>query len=384
MPVLTKLPAAREAELPAIREKWLGIGLRTGTGDPARAWEGAKLAYRTAGRAEPKLHLWMRSPIEMLICCYVLRNTQVRAQVLDQVLAQVSAQVSAQVRAQVLDQVGAQVRDQVRDQVLDQVGAQVRDQVSDQVGAQVSDQVLDQVSDQVRAQVRAQVRDQVGAQVRADPEIRALAWRFSWYTPGQFDGAWWISYYEALREWCDFKRLEGLTMIAESCAWAFTFPDIVIFCAPPVRIERDERNRLHSDTGAAVLFADGWGVWAHHGTRVPRQVIEAPETLAAAQVRDEPNAEVRRAMLERFGTERYLREIGARAIDRSDYGTLYRAELADDEPLVVVEVENSTPEPDGTRKMYFLRVPPAIETAREAVAWTFGVSAKEYDLQAQT
>ena len=32
---------------------------------------------------------------------------------------------------------------------------------------------------------------------------------------------------------------------------------------------------------------------------------------------------------------------------------------------------NSTPEPDGTRRTYFLRVPPQMRTAREAVAWTF-------------
>ena len=44
----------------------------------------------------------------------------------------------------------------------------------------------------------------------------------------------------------------------------------------------------------------------------------------------------------------------------------------------MVEVVNSTPEPDGTRKTYFLRVPPTTRTAREAVAWTFGLRADAY------
>ena len=44
----------------------------------------------------------------------------------------------------------------------------------------------------------------------------------------------------------------------------------------------------------------------------------------------------------------------------------------------MVEVRNSTPEPDGSRKTYFLRVPPTVRTAREAVAWTFGLGAVEY------
>jgi hypothetical protein len=44
----------------------------------------------------------------------------------------------------------------------------------------------------------------------------------------------------------------------------------------------------------------------------------------------------------------------------------------------MVEVINATPEPDGSRKRYWLRVPPYMRTAREAVAWTFGLSGKEY------
>jgi len=51
---------------------------------------------------------------------------------------------------------------------------------------------------------------------------------------------------------------------------------------------------------------------------------------------------------------------------------------------VVVEVLNSTPEPDGSRKTYFLRVPPRTSTAHEAVAWTFGMDAAEYSPITQT
>ena len=49
-----------------------------------------------------------------------------------------------------------------------------------------------------------------------------------------------------------------------------------------------------------------------------------------------------------------------------------------DEPVAMVEVVNSTPEPDGSRRTYFLRVPPSMRRAREAVAWTFGMAGHEY------
>jgi hypothetical protein len=53
---------------------------------------------------------------------------------------------------------------------------------------------------------------------------------------------------------------------------------------------------------------------------------------------------------------------------------LYRAEIPGDEPLVMVRVLNSTPEADGSRKAFFLRVPPDMSLA-QAVVW---MSADEY------
>jgi len=47
-------------------------------------------------------------------------------------------------------------------------------------------------------------------------------------------------------------------------------------------------------------------------------------------------------------------------------------------------VTNSTPEPEGHLKKYFIRVPPATRTAREGVAWTFGMGPQEYNPKKQT
>ena len=77
-------------------------------------------------------------------------------------------------------------------------------------------------------------------------------------------------------------------------------------------------------------------------------------------------------LLDRIGYERFLDLAGTHLVAQDDFGKLWRSELRiDGEPLHVVEVVNSTPEPDGTHRRYFLRVPHD-RTAREAVAWTFG------------
>jgi hypothetical protein len=102
------------------------------------------------------------------------------------------------------------------------------------------------------------------------------------------------------------------------------------------------------------------------------------------QIQAETNAEVRRVMLEHFGYDRYLRECKAAKVHSDECGVLWRVSMAGDEPLVMVEVVNSTPEPDGTRRTYFLRVPPNTTTARAGVAWTFGLAEEEYAPLAQT
>lgn len=149
-------------------------------------------------------------------------------------------------------------------------------------------------------------------------------------------------------------------------------------------LQRDEQGRLHSGEGQAVGYSDGWGVWAWHGVRVPAKVIEAPETLGAAAIQAEPNVEIRRVMIERYGQERYLRESGAQQIHQDDWGTLWRVDIPGDEPLVMVEVVNSTPEPDGSFRNYMLRVPLQMRRAKQAVAWTFGLTEAGYGPAVQT
>jgi hypothetical protein len=117
---------------------------------------------------------------------------------------------------------------------------------------------------------------------------------------------------------------------------------------------------------------------------IPSDLAAELPTLTADRISAESNAELRRVMLEHFGYDRYLREAGARTLHQDETGTLWYLALPGDEPLVMVEVVNATPEPDGTSRVYWLRVPPTTRTAREGVAWTFGLTADEYQPMVQT
>jgi hypothetical protein len=68
----------------------------------------------------------------------------------------------------------------------------------------------------------------------------------------------------------------------------------------------------------------------------------------------------------------------AKKLAEDEFGELYQTEITGDEPICMIKLVNSTPGPDGEFKNYWLRVPPDMKTARQAVAWTFGMTPDEY------
>lgn len=174
------------------------------------------------------------------------------------------------------------------------------------------------------------------------------------------------------------QRLAGLAGVARSAAWWWPYANVVILTDRPDELHRDNIGRLHAADTPALHYSDGFALHAWRGMPIPSDLVERLSKLTYSQIAAERNAELRRVMLEHFGYERYLREARARKVGEDECGVLWRLPFADDEPLTMVEVINSTPEPDGTSRVYWLRVPPDTRTAREGVAWTFGLTEEEY------
>jgi hypothetical protein len=213
--------------------------------------------------------------------------------------------------------------------------------------------------------------------------------------PGQFDGV--------TPEWAAIERVFGrpfyspksgstgererlalrLELIRSAGPW-WALQGLEIATERPLRLAHDAEGRLHSDSGPALAYGDGYTAWFWHGVSVDREIIESPGSITIDAIDQEGNAERRRVMVERFGPERLVREGNAELVHEDETGRLWRRSMGPfsrwggEEPIVMVEVLNSTPEPDGSRKTYFLRVPPRTETARAGVAWTFGLEPDEY------
>lgn len=133
----------------------------------------------------------------------------------------------------------------------------------------------------------------------------------------------------------------------------------------------------HSLKGPAIYFKDGdpCNIYSVFGVRVDPYVVDNPEQITVEDIEKEQNLEVKRVKIDQYGQARYLQDSGATVVNHDDFGTLYRKDIEGDEPLMMVKVVNSTPEPDGTFRDYFIRVDPnaygGLKTARQAVASTF-------------
>jgi hypothetical protein len=200
-----------------------------------------------------------------------------------------------------------------------------------------------------------------------------------------FSGFWshldagFLSFYDTVAAFgFDFPSVDGILTIAKSAGFWWPFRKVAVLTDRPTEIALDESRRPHNTNGPAVRYSDGFEVWAFKGVRVPRDVIERPDLLTAERIRNESNAETRRVMLERFGFDRFVQEGGATVVHGDECRELLRIEINDDEPLVMMKVRNSTPEADGSHKDYLLRVPPSMERAKQAVAWTFDIPELEY------
>lgn len=229
-----------------------------------------------------------------------------------------------------------------------------------------------QISNAMRSKVK----------VQRQPAQAILTHGTRWMTQMIDVGFWRLLGYQ--RETEHLKSM--FPLLTESPCIAL-FSDICWVLERPERLEFDDRNRLHSLTGPAVQTRDGFEIYAVHGIRVDKYMVLEPHKIKLDKVDTERNIEVRRVLIDLYGMDRYLQDSGALIVDEREphIGVLYRRRnTPPEEDLQVVKVRNSTPEPDGTYKDYFLKVPPFIQTARAGVAWTFGLRADQYKPERET
>ncbi|EKX67343.1 DUF6745 domain-containing protein [Streptomyces ipomoeae] len=365
---------------------WRAVAAATGPGDRARTEAGIRLAYRRAGLPEPARIVWARSPLEAV-----------------RLLSGAPAE-----DGETLPETGPSVRDAVRNGPI----AAERDRLHTGLGPtgwsdhwRATGADLWETTRPLVDRVRTGIVEALAPDDRKEEtRIRLLLLDA---VLGQHEAAW-LTAFDTTPDTPTLDTstpdttsdapaannadpdpdpepvLDGLTEVARTAGWWWPYENVAVVSERPTQLHRDEAGRLDRGDGPALAYSDGFALHAWRGLPVPGEFLDRLGALTAEQIRNEENAELRRVMLEYYGYDRYLEESGAKPVHRDETGVLWRIALPGDEDVVMVEVVNSTPEPDGTSRTYWLRVPPTTTTAREGVAWTFGLSAEAYEPLRQT
>ncbi|MBO3744830.1 hypothetical protein J5X84_02030 [Streptosporangiaceae bacterium NEAU-GS5] len=211
----------------------------------------------------------------------------------------------------------------------------------------------------------------------------------AWYNTLTFP---WTAVFDAYRRVAgcgfDHEQLDLWISAFRSCGGWWPDEHVCLVSERPVAVHAEEAGRdgalrLHSATGPAIGYADGWGVYFWHGRLVPAWVVTDP---CAARIRRERNVEVRRCAIENLGWAAYIEQARLRLLatapDPGNPGSELRLYHWHQQSRVLLAVNGSL-ERDGTRRRYGLVVPPWVDDPVAAAAWTYGLTPDQYSLLAR-
>jgi hypothetical protein len=299
------------------------------------------------------------------------------------------------------DNLGYNLRYNLRENLWDNLRENLGDNLRYNLGENLGENLGDNLGDNLRENLGDNLRENLGYNL--GDNLRENLWNNLRYNLGynlqknlkyehtDFWGnmdAYWIAFYQFPEKFLgikyktsDSEKLELWSKVAESASWFWTYENYCFVSDRPTSYGFDEEYRMHSSTGPAIEFTDGWKLYRWHGVEVPENWILAPETIKKEDVINEQNAEKRRCLMEILGPEKFSEMLGVLVIDQdTDQGgraiILYRTKNID--PVAEEHIHFARVICPSTEREYFLCVPNTINNIWDAVAWTFKKNKANY------
>lgn len=165
------------------------------------------------------------------------------------------------------------------------------------------------------------------------------------YIGGQFwigGYGWGASFMSFFRDVCNlelegdfWERSKAYEETCESACWWWPHTDFVVVSERPKEIHLEQNpqgsgKRLHCETGPAISWPDGWGIYSWHGVVVPAHWILNRDQLDPNEVIQVTNVEQRAAGAQIVGLNKMLAVLNTKVIDDSgseDIGQLIEMTL---------------------------------------------------------
>ena len=385
MSKINELTTEQERRLVEFRWEWLQIGLTTGPADMGVVNRVMAEFYRRQDNKPP--YIWrVSSPLMANLVINILKKglgsnleNNLRSNLEDNLWGNLRDNLGSNLGSDLEDNLGSNLRDNLWDNLGSNLGSNLwgnlRGNLGDNLRGNLGDNLRDNLRDNLWNNLRNNLRGNLGDNLRnnlGDNLGSQIEYNLTYFW-GSLD-VFWIAFYmfphlhlRPLHTDSQMILLNLWADLARSCFWWWPYEGIVFVSDRPSTINKDERGRLHNPTGPSVAFVDGYRVYHVHGVEMRGELIEDHGQITTQVIDNVDNVEQRRVLIDIYGANRWLQDSGAVEVSRDERGILWRKNVVDDEPVVMVEVVNSS----GEDKHYWLRVPPTMTTAAEAVAWTF-------------
>lgn len=345
---ITKLTPEQEAFIPVYREKWRAIALSTERIDREKAAEAVKAAYAAIHKQEPEV-IFCHSPYAAWK--FVIQSN-------------LKNRLDTELKNQLLFSLGNQINSQVWWELNNEVISQM------QLVSSVWMQAVEQLKERLKSELKSQFQLSNTKKLRDVWVIPALWMR---------RGSCLDFYFSVLNCACDQKKWSAYQLLVKNCGWILPFEKICIVCDRPTKLCFDNENRLHASIEPAIYFADGYSLYSYHGVTLPEKYGKLqPKDWQTQWILEETNAELRRVLIEGIGYSRICQELQAIELDFwREYTLLKIGSDIDIESIYLLKMTCPS-----TGYIHTLRVPPNINSARDAIRWVnWGIDPEEFSVQ---
>jgi hypothetical protein len=391
--LIKKLTPEQEALIPVYVQKWTSLALSTESIDRQKAAEAVKAVYAAIEKEEPDV-LFFDSPYAVLNAFPIsvesvlsdefwhrMFNREIEIALLSSLYSQLKSQLELEVRIQLDVQVELrQLNEQRRDQLNSQLWNVMYDNLLSQFGElwdEWSELSGERLESHPMHELNGQLYQKLGllADFSIYPELWAASQGFL------FDFC--ISTLNCTHDSTKWELFQSLT---KYCGWILPLEKVAIVCDRPIKLSFDSENRLHAEGEPAIVFADGYTLYSYHGVTLPEKYGELHPTKWQAQwLLEEDNAELRRVLIQEIGYARICQELQAIELDAWQEYTLLKidddVDLTDNdddiEPIYLLKMTCPS-----TGRIHALRVPPDVNSAREAIRWVnWGTDPEDFAVQ---
>ncbi len=158
-----------------------------------------------------------------------------------------------------------------------------------------------------------------------------------------------------------------------------TTTKVIALTLPVMRIEDDRLHQLHADGKPAVQWSDWECYYFWRGINIPQKYGAVLSREWRSQwLLEEPNAELRRVLIQGIGYDRIVQDLKAVELDAwREYSLLKIQADIDLEPIHLLKMTCPS-----TNHIHVLRVPPNLTSAREAIRWiNWDVDAEKFAVE---